>query len=118
MPEIRTTLTKESEGMEVAYVQSLLKVLGYREREPNGVFNLDTEHQVKSFQADYDLRIDGIVDEATWEALEAKVASLSKVGVKIPYLDIEIPWWGCVIIGAVGGAIIGGLIARRTQNKV
>lgn len=115
MPEIKTVLTKESEGPEVAYLQSLLKVLGYREREPNGVFNLDTDHQVKSFQADYGLRIDGVVDADTWEALEGQVSSLSKVGVKIPYLEIEVPWWGFLIIGAVAGGLIVGLIVRRSK---
>ncbi len=118
MPETKTVLTKESEGYEVAYLQSLLKVLGYRETDPNGVFNLDTEHHVKSFQADTGLSINGTVDETTWQALEDEVEGLSKVGVKIPYLDIEIPWWGCAIIGAVAGAIIGGLIVRKTQDKV
>ncbi|GAH85720.1 unnamed protein product [marine sediment metagenome] len=113
MPEIKTVLTKESEGYEVAYLQSLLKVLGYRETDPNGVFNLDTEHHVKSFQADAGLSINGVVDEATWQALEDEVAGLSKVGVKIPYLDIEIPWWGCAIIGAIAGGLIVGLIVRR-----
>ena len=113
MPEIKAVLAKESEGYEVAYLQSLLKVLGYRETDPNGVFNLDTDHQVKSFQADAGLSIDGIVDEATWQALEDEVARLSRVGVKIPYLDIEIPWWGCAIIGAVAGGLIVGLIVRR-----
>ena len=113
MPEIKTVLTKESEGPEVAYLQSLLKVLGYREREPNGVFNLDTDHQVKSFQADAGLSINGIVDETIWKALEDEVAGLSRIGVKIPYLDIEIPWWGCAIIGAIAGGLIVGLIVRR-----
>lgn len=113
MPETRTTLTKESEGMEVAYLQSLLKILGYRKTEPNGTFNLDTEHQVKSFQADAGLPIDGEVGEATWEALEEEIRSLQKVGVRIPYLDIEIPWWGCIIIGTVVGGLIVGLIVRK-----
>jgi len=113
MPEVRTTLTKESEGMEVAYLQSLLKILGYRKTEANGTFNLDTEHQVKSFQADSGLPIGGEVDEETWEALEEEIRSLRKVGVRIPYLDIEIPWWGCLIIGSVLGGLVVGLIGRR-----
>lgn len=112
---VRTILTKESEGMEVAYLQSLLKILGYRETQPNGVFNLDTEHHVKSFQADYGLRIDGIVDADTWEALESQVSSLSRVRVKIPYLDIEIPWWGFLIIGGVAGGLIVGFIIKRKR---
>lgn len=111
--QVRATLTKESEGMEVVYLQSLLKILGYRKTEPNGVFNLDTEHQVKSFQADAGLLIDGEVDEATWEALEEEIRDLQKVGVRIPYLDIEIPWWGCLIIGSVLGGLIVGLIIRK-----
>lgn len=115
MPEIKTVLTKESEGPEVAYLQSILKVLGYREREPNGVFNLDTEHQVKSFQADVGLSINGIVDGTTWQALEDEVAELSKVGVKIPYLDIEIPWWSLLIIGGVAGGLIVGFIIKRKR---
>jgi len=113
LPEIKTVLTKESEGPEVAYLQSLLKVLGYRETQPNGVFNLDTEHHVKSFQADAGLSINGIVDGTTWQALEDEMAKLSRVGVKIPYLDIEIPWWGCAIVGAIAGGLIVGLIVRR-----
>lgn len=114
MPETKTVLTKESEGPEVAYLQGMLKILGYRFTDPNGIFNFDTEHQVKSFQADYELTINGEVDEATWQAIENALGKSPHGGLTIPYLNVEIPWWGFLIIGAVAGAVIGGLIARRT----
>lgn len=113
MPETKTVLTKESEGPEVAYLQGMLKILGYRLTDPNGTFNFDTDHEVKSFQADYELAINGTVDEATWQAIESALGKSRVGGLTIPYLNVEVPWWGFLIIGAVAGGLIAGLIVRR-----
>ena len=94
----------DSEGTEVAYLQTILKVLRYRTNEINGVFDYNTEHQLKTFQAKNELNISGIADEDTWKALENKINKLSEhsVGLKVPMLNITIPIWGVILIGAIG----------------
>jgi len=97
-------LRVDSEGAEVAYLQTILKVLRYRANEINGIFDYNTEHQLKTFQAKNGLDITGAADEETWEALEDKVNKLSEhnVGLKVPMLNITIPTWGIILIGAIG----------------
>ena len=109
MPQItKPLLQRGSEGPEVAYLQTLLKIAGYPTNEINGVFDFNTEHEVKSFQADNHLKINGIVDEETWNALEARVNELSggSVGLRIPCLNIVIPTWAVILIGAIGVSAI------------
>ncbi|MBA7675914.1 hypothetical protein ES703_84153 [subsurface metagenome] len=71
---IKPTLKLGDEGIHVSDLQSMLWMLGYLETEQlTSVFDFPTEHAVKSFQSDWNLRIDGIVGEQTWAALEAAV---------------------------------------------
>jgi len=116
MPQaIRTILQRGSEGAEVAYLQTLLKILGYAPNNIDGIFGLNTEHQVKSFQADNNLAIDGIVGERTWEALERQIAKLKpSPGLKLPVLNITLPYWALILIGIAGvGAVIGILKVKK-----
>ncbi|MBA7627714.1 hypothetical protein ES703_35181 [subsurface metagenome] len=70
----KPTLKLGDEGIHVNDLQSMLWMLGYLEREYiTSVFDFRTEHVVKSFQSDWNLRIDGIVGPETWAALEAAV---------------------------------------------
>lgn len=107
MQAIRTTLARGSEGAEVAYLQTLLKILGYATNSVDGSFGVNTEHQVKAFQADNGIAIDGIVGDNTWRALEAAIAKLSKPagGIKIPYFNIVLPLWAVALVG-VGGLVL------------
>lgn len=68
----KPTLKLGDEGIHVNNLQTILNMLGYLETgQITSVFDFPTEHAVKSFQSDYNLRIDGIVEEETWTALEA-----------------------------------------------
>ena len=68
----KPTLKLGDEGIFVNNLQTLLNMLGYLETDQiTSVFDFPTEHAVKTFQADWNLRIDGIVGEETWAALEA-----------------------------------------------
>lgn len=68
----KPTLKLGDEGIEVNYVQIMLHMLGYLETaQITSVFDFPTEHAVKSFQSAWGLKIDGIVGEETWAALEA-----------------------------------------------
>lgn len=68
----KPTLKLGDESFLVNGLQTMLNMLGYLETEQiTSVFDFPTEHAVKSFQADYGLRIDGIVGEETWAALDA-----------------------------------------------
>ena len=70
----KPTLKLGDEGIHVNDLQSMLWMLGYLEREYiTSIFDFRTEHAVKSFQSDWNLRIDGIVGPETWVALEAAV---------------------------------------------
>jgi len=70
----RPTLKLGDEGIHVNDLQTRLWMLGYLEREYiTSIFDFRTEHAVKSFQSDWNLRIDGIVGDQTWVALEAAI---------------------------------------------
>lgn len=70
----KPTLKLGDEGIHVNDLQSMLWMLGYLEREYiTSIFDFRTEHAVKSFQSNWNLRIDGIVGPETWAALEAAV---------------------------------------------
>jgi len=109
---VKPTLKIDNRGNEVSYLQILLKILGYRENEITGIFDYNTEHQVKNFQADKGLKINGIVDKDTWDKLEEEANKLSKknVGLKIPVLNITIPIWGVILIGAIGISTIVAIV--------
>lgn len=68
--ETRPTLTRGDEGWFVNNAQNVLKILGYYKEEVTSTFDIITEHAVKSFQADWKLRIDGVVGPETWAALD------------------------------------------------
>jgi len=71
--ETRPTLTRGDEGWFVNNLQNLLLILGYYTEEVTSNFDIITEHAVKSFQADWKLRIDGVVGPETWAALDKAV---------------------------------------------
>lgn len=63
------TLRKGSTGNEVVECQRALTDQGYP-CTADGIFGSKTEAQVKAFQRDHGLVVDGIVGPNTWEALE------------------------------------------------
>jgi len=68
----KPTLKLGDEGIFVNNLQTILNMLGYLETEQiTSVFDFKTEHAVKSFQSNWGLRVDGIVGDQTWAALDA-----------------------------------------------
>ena len=65
-----TTLRKGSKGDEVIKLQRLL---GFDEKDVDGIFGNYTDKAVREFQASHDLVADGIVGPKTWEALASDI---------------------------------------------
>lgn len=68
-------LFKGCEGMDVEYLQKLLKEMGY-DTPTTGYFGKKTEKAVKEFQDQNELKPNGIVNEKTHSILKAKVDEL------------------------------------------
>ena len=64
------TLQTGSHGHNVMLLQQKLKQAGYSIASVDGVFGGETERAVAEFQRDRKLRITGIVNNATWRALQ------------------------------------------------
>lgn len=62
------------EGTFVNNLQTMLTELGYDPGPIDSMFGIQTEHAVKSFQADWGLIIDGVVNPRTWDALDRAMA--------------------------------------------
>lgn len=62
----RPVLKRDSEGQDVRLLQERLHI------PITGIFDLDTEHAVREFQAESKLVVDGKVGKLTWRALELK----------------------------------------------
>ncbi|MDL4838897.1 glycosyl hydrolase family 18 protein [Aquibacillus rhizosphaerae] len=58
-------LKNNNEGADVTFLQIQLKKLGYYNRDASVVFDSSTDHAVRSFQADHELTVDGIVGPST-----------------------------------------------------
>lgn len=79
--DIGTTYAKlklNDSNATVKYVQKRLWALGYYKGDWSGVFGSDTWNAVKAFQADNNLKVDGIVGPATWSALFGSASSKSQ----------------------------------------
>lgn len=65
-----TLLKKGSTGGAVVELQKKLNELGYNCGNPDGNFGTQTDNAVRKFQADYNLKVDGIAGSATLKKLE------------------------------------------------
>lgn len=65
-----TNLQKNSRGPEVLQVQKCLKALGYSIPELDGVFGNSTYRAVMAFQRSNKIKITGVVDKKTYNALQ------------------------------------------------
>jgi len=99
----KPTLKLGDEGIHVNDLQSMLNMLGYLETDQiTSVFDFPTEHAVKTFQSHWNLKIDGIVGEETWTALEATIGGELPPGRSIWDWIIEHKVTSFVMLGVIG----------------
>lgn len=76
------TLQEGSHGHNVLLLQKKLQAVGYNISSVDGVYGAETERAVAEFQRDNKIRITGIVNNATWRALQK--AKKVKWGIDVP----------------------------------
>ena len=76
------TLQEGSHGHDVLLLQKKLQAVGYNISSVDGVYGAETERAVAEFQRDNKIRITGIVNNATWRALQK--AKKVKWGIDVP----------------------------------
>jgi len=82
------TLKLNSHGHDVLVLQKKLQTIGYTITSIDGVFGRETERAVAEFQRDNEMKITGVVNNATWRAL--KKAKERKWGTDVkPPVTIE-----------------------------
>lgn len=67
----RGILRRGSRGVNVTYLQQRLTAQGYGVGAIDGIFGQKTLEAVKAYQADYGLKVDGVVGAKTWASLVA-----------------------------------------------
>ena len=78
---------KGDTGEKVTWIQTRLKELEYLDREPNGVFDEETETALKNFQRDQGLLKSGMADSITMKALERATETASDFQSRWVYED-------------------------------
>ncbi|MFS4091516.1 peptidoglycan-binding domain-containing protein [Streptomyces sp. AF1A] len=68
-PHHQSTIRRGSTGAAVTHAQCLLNYWGYNVGGVDGIFGSRTENQVRNFQRDRGLSVDGIVGPNTWAEL-------------------------------------------------
>jgi len=68
-PQTAPVLKLGSRGKLVSNVQSLMKVLGYLNTQPNGIYGTQTRAAVMQFQRANRINPDGVVGARTWMAI-------------------------------------------------
>ncbi len=63
-------LQSGSHGHDVLLLQKKLQTVGYEIQSADGIYGEETERAVAEFQRDQKIRITGIVNNATWRALQ------------------------------------------------
>jgi len=69
---------KGDKGEKVAWIQMRLKELEYLDKEPDGIFDEDTEQALQEFQRDQGLLVTGMADSVTMQALETTTTKKSE----------------------------------------
>ncbi|MEU9236616.1 peptidoglycan-binding domain-containing protein [Streptomyces subrutilus] len=65
-PHAQATVRRGSSGSAVRHLQCLLNYWGYGVDGVDGIFGTRTQNQVRNFQRDRGLAVDGIVGANTW----------------------------------------------------
>ena len=79
---------KGDTGEKVAWIQQRLKDLEYLSREPDGIFDEETEEALRGFQRDNGLLRTGMADEVTMRVLETATMTVSDLHRNV-YEDVE-----------------------------
>lgn len=82
------TLELGDVGSDVRVLQQLLKIVGLFPGSITGSFDTTTENAVLSFQEEYGLDPDGIVDSEVWNYLLEATAGISAQDTGLPILEI------------------------------
>lgn len=82
------TLELGDVGSDVRVLQQLLKIVGLFPGSITGSFDTTTENAVLSFQEEYGLEPDGIVDSEVWNYLLEATAGISAQDTGLPVLEI------------------------------
>ena len=77
-PEIVYTRTMRlrSVGPDVRCLQRVLKTMGYYGTRPDGIYNANTASAVRTFQFDYGMSVDGVVNERLVKKINSVAATL------------------------------------------
>jgi Ca-activated chloride channel family protein len=78
MSEENRIWQKGDSGEKVTWIQQRLKELEYLSREPDGVFDEETEEALRNFQRDNGLLATGKADEVTMRVLETATETVSE----------------------------------------
>ena len=70
---------KGDQGEKVTWIQTRLKELEYLEKEPDGIFDEETEEALRTFQQDQGLLKSGMADSITMKVLETTTEKKSEV---------------------------------------
>lgn len=84
-PELR----KNQSGEWVQYLQQLLQQAGYWSGEANGEFDDQLESAVMQFQTAYGISADGMVGQATWDALTGNSSGSEETDDQV-YIDADL----------------------------
>lgn len=81
-PEIRYTRTMKFKtvGDDVRALQRVLKSMGYYGTNVDGIFNANTASAVRTFQFDYGMAVDGVVNERLVKKINGIAATLRPFG--------------------------------------
>ena len=63
-------------GEDVKALQQVLKTMGYYGTRPDGIFNANTASAVRTFQFDYGMAVDGVVNERLVKKINSVAATL------------------------------------------
>ena len=102
--EPKPTIMRGSTGTYVLTLQAILTRLGYLPPGAiDGTFGTQTEYAVKSFQADWGLIIDGIVNQQTWNALDRAMAGETPLGGVVEWIKTHKLLTGALVgLGILG----------------
>ncbi|MFC3999600.1 peptidoglycan-binding protein [Nocardiopsis sediminis] len=81
-------LQEGDQDYRVLAVGAILNVREYLDKEPTDTFDADLTAAVEEYQSDSELSVDGVVGDATWEALSDDVGTVDGDDPRNAYTDL------------------------------